>query len=337
MKTDREFKDLYLATLLPLLKEMDKLRLKTRRKNFYTSIGFIGLIIALSLVGFIVNRNIYGVWISETKANVPIVILLISVIVLFFTYKGKNASRKSRYVETYKNTIIVPIVRFFEEMLHYDAKGYIQVQDFINSNLFLQKPDSYRGDDLVSGKIGKTDVAFSEVHARYKTTTTDEDGNNKDKWTKIFDGLFYKADFHKDFKGKHVVLSNSGNKTMGIPGKIIRHMSNMYGEPVRLENIGFEKHFSVFGSDPVEVRYILSTNMMQRLLDFSLRTGKNISISFVKSCIFIAIPYKKEVFDPNYRKSVVNEEKTKEYFNDLKMAIDIVEDLNLNTRIWSKQ
>ena len=114
MKTEREFKDFYLATLLPLLKEMDKLRLKTRRKNFYTSIGFIGLIIALSLVGFVVNRTIYGVWISETKANVPIVILFISVVALFFTYKGKNASSKSRYVETYKNTIIVPIVRFFE-------------------------------------------------------------------------------------------------------------------------------------------------------------------------------------------------------------------------------
>ena len=337
MKTDSEFKDFYHATLLPLLKEMDKLRLKTRRKNFNTSIGYIGLIFALSLVGFFVNRAIYGVWISETKANVPIVILLIAVIALFFTYKGINSSRRSRYVETYKNTIIVSLVRFFDEMLHYDAKGYIQVQDFINSNLFLHKPDSYRGDDLVSGKIGKTDVIFSEVHARYKTTTTDEDGNNRDKWTNIFEGLFYKADFHKDFNGKHVVLSNSGNKTMGIPGKVIRHMSKMYGEPVRLESIEFEKHFSVFGSDPVEVRYILSASMMQRLLDFSIRTEKNISISFVKSCIFIAIPYKKEVFDPNYRKSVVDEDKTKEYFNDLKMAIEIVEDLNLNTRIWSKQ
>jgi hypothetical protein len=124
---------------------------------------------------------------------------------------------------------------------------------------------------------------------------------------------------------------------MGFSRKLFRHMGIKYGKPIMLENIEFAKHFSVFGTDPVEVRYILSTNTMQRLLDFSLRTGKNISISFVKSWIFIAIPYKKEVFEPNYRKSVVNEEKTREYFNDLKMAIGIVEDLNLNTRIWSKQ
>jgi len=337
MKTESEFKDYYHATLLPLLKEMEKLRRKTRQKNFNTTIGFIVLIVVIALVGFIVNRMIYGVWFYRKRTNLPIVIVLIATITLFFIYKGKIASSKSRYVQTYKNTIILPIVRFFEETLIYNAKDFIREQDFINSNLFLHKPDSYRGDDLVSGKIGKTDIAFSEVHARYKTSTTDEDGTSRDKWTKIFDGLFYKADFHKDFKGKYFVLSNSGNKTMGFSRKLFRHMGIKYGKPIMLENIEFAKHFSVFGTDPVEVRYILSTNTMQRLLDFSLRTGKNISISFVKSWIFIAIPYKKEVFEPNYRKSVVNEEKTREYFNDLKMAIGIVEDLNLNTRIWSKQ
>lgn len=337
MKTIGEFKKFYRSDLLPSLKELDMRRKKTRRKNFLTTCLFILLLIVMGTVGLLVNRMIYGEYVHERSANVPLTIVLITAIILFLFYIGKIKSNKRGFVDSYKDVIITRIVQFFEENLQYSPKGYVQPQDFIQSGLFLHNPDSYRGDDLVFGRIGKTDIAFSEVHARYKTTITDDEGGSRDKWTKIFDGLFFKADFHKDFRGRHVVLPDSTERILGKQAKIFQKMNKKFGQLIELEDIEFEKEFVVYGTDQIEARYILSASILQKLLDFKNRTGKKIRISFVKSSVFIAIPYKKELFEPNYRKSVINEEKTIQFFRDLEMAIGIVEELNLNLRIWSKQ
>lgn len=337
MRTIGEFKEFYRTKLLPSLTELDKRRKKTWRKNFLTTCLFILLLIVMGTVGLLVNHMVYGEYVHERSANVPLTIVLITAIILFLFYIGKIKSNKRRFVDMYKDTIITQIVQFIEESLQYSPKGYIRIEDFIKSRLFLHNPDSYRGDDLVSGRIGKTDIAFSEVHARYKTTTTDDEGGSHDKWTNIFDGLLFKADFHKDFKGEYVVLPDSMERILGKQAKVFQKMNKKYGQLIELEDIGFEKEFVVYGSDQIEARYILSASIMQRLLNFKNRTGKKIRISFVKSSVFIAIPYKKELFEPHYRKSVINEDKTMQYFRDLEMAIGIVEELNLNLRIWSKQ
>lgn len=337
MKTIGEFKEFYCTGLVPSLPELDKQRKSVRRKNIFTTFLFIVLLIVMGVVGFFVNFLVYGKYFLESSANVPLTIILITAIILFLLYIGKIKSNKQRFVDAYKNTIITQIVQFIDESLQYSPKGYIQTGDFIKSGLFIHNPDSYTGDDLVSGRIGKTDITFSEVHARYKTATYDEEGGSRDKWTNIFDGLFFKADFHKDFKGKYVVLPDFTERVLGRQAKIFQKMNRKYGQLIELEDIEFEKEFVVYGSDQIEARYILSVSIMQRLLNFKRRTGKNIRISFVKSSVFIAIPYKKELFEPHYRKSVINEDKTMQYFRDLEMAIGIVEELTLNLRIWSKQ
>lgn len=46
----------------------------------------------------------------------------------------------------------------------------------MESEIFLTDPDRYQGEDLVWGTVGETERHFSEVHAEYKTVTTDKDG-----------------------------------------------------------------------------------------------------------------------------------------------------------------
>jgi hypothetical protein len=51
----------------------------------------------------------------------------------------------------------------------------------------------------------------------------------------------------------------------------------------------------------------------------------------------IAILNRKPLFEPCIYSSINSEDKIREYFHDLEMAIYIGLDLNLNTRIWSKE
>ena len=45
----------------------------------------------------------------------------------------------------------------------------------------------------------------------------------------------------------------------------------------------------------------------------------------------------RNIFEPNIFSSILNFDLIREYYEDLQLATGIVDDLNLNTRIWSRQ
>ena len=337
MKTESEFREFYRVTLRPLLVEIDRLRRQMRLRNFFITIAYIAFSAMLFALGFVVNRMVYGVWFTESKANIPIVIVLIVAIISLLYYISKLRANRRKFVNRYKEGIIGAIVRFIDDGLLYEPDKQMTRHEFIASKLFYPEPDRYDGDDYVSGKTGETQIAFSEVHAKYKTMTGSDDGGKSENWETLFDGIFFKADFNKNFKGEYFVLPDTAEKIFGRTGRLFQSTKKRFGELIRLEDTEFEKQFVVYGSDQVEARYILSASLMKRLLDFKRRTGKKLKISFVKSSLYVAIPYKKSLFEPRYYSSVIDEEKTTQYFLDLEMAVSIAEDLNLNMRIWSKQ
>ncbi|MCX6694844.1 MAG: DUF3137 domain-containing protein, partial [Candidatus Altiarchaeota archaeon] len=106
---------------------------------------------------------------------------------------------------------------------------------------------------------------------------------------------------------------------------------------VKMEDPEFEKDFVVYGQDQVEARYVLSTSLMQRITEFRKKTGKNIFLSFVDDKLMVAIPYKKDQFEPSLFHSIVDFEQIRQFHAVLQLTAGIVEDLNLNTRIWNKQ
>ena len=51
----------------------------------------------------------------------------------------------------------------------------------------------------------------------------------------------------------------------------------------------------------------------------------------------MAIPYTKNLFEPKVFRTVLDFKLVQGYFEDLQLMIGIIDDLNLNTRIWNKQ
>ena len=99
----------------------------------------------------------------------------------------------------------------------------------------------------------------------------------------------------------------------------------------------FEKLFVVYGTDQIESRYILSPALMQRIVEFKTKRQKPIYLSFVGSSIFVALSETRPLFEPKIFSSILDFKTVCGYFEDLRVAVEIVEDLNLNTRIWSKE
>ena len=219
------------------------------------------------------------------------------------------------------------------QSLDYQPNSMIDQVVYRSSLLFNHKPDRYKGEDMVKGQVGKTKIAFSELHTEYYTT----DDKGRRTWHTIFRGLFFMADFNKDFKGHTLVLPDYSQRLFGGFGQKLQGMFSFRGELVKLEDPEFEKRFVVYSSDQIEARYILTPALMQRLTEFAKKTKSEVRISFVLSCVFIAISLKENLFEPRIYRTILDFEPIEKYYDDLVMAIGIVDELNLNRRIWTKQ
>jgi hypothetical protein len=234
------------------------------------------------------------------------------------------------YRSDFKDMVIQKIINFVNDKLIYDKNFYIDREEFAKSNIFsIAYPNNYSGDDFVSGQIGDTKIKFSEINARHTTGT----GKNR-RTRRIFKGILFVADFNKNFKTKTIVLPDFAEKIFGFIGSKLQSMNKSKGQLIKLEDQEFEKHFVVYGEDQVESRYVLSISLMRRILDFKNKTKKSISISFIDNKIFIAIPYKKNLFEPKVFKTLYDFKPLQDYFDDLILFNSIVDDLNLNLRIW---
>jgi len=74
-----------------------------------------------------------------------------------------------------------------------------------------------------------------------------------------------------------------------------------------------------------------------KIVDFKKKTNRPIYLSFVGSKVFVAVSYTRNLFEPKLFRTLLDFGLLQEYFEDLRLAAGIVEDLNLNTRIWSKE
>ena len=318
MKTLEDFTNFYKTALLTDLKILEQER---RKITFKLTCVIVAI---LCIVGICLL-----IW-RATNAIIPALIapavlcVITSVVVCYFMTRG--------YVARFKSLIIRKIVCFIDENLNYDADECIDKTTFMLSKIFTTKPNRYKGDDLVWGKTGATEIKFSEIKAEHESGS----GKNRRRYT-IFKGLFFIGDFNKHFTCETIVLPDTAEKLFGHFGQKLQSMNIFRGQLIKLEDPEFESHFVVYGDDQIQARYILSTSLMERIVEFRKKTGRKIYLSFVGSKVFVAVSYTKSLFEPRLFRTLLDFKPIREYFEDLQLAIGIVDDLNLNTRIWSKQ
>jgi hypothetical protein len=330
MKSIDEFKAYYDKEMLPELQLLEKRRKKmigrSLRVILFALLAILLLVVLYNSSLMDSNRDNLTLWFI----GAGIVIIVAAIIT-----GGVWARDKTFYVD-FKKQVIERIVKFVSPDLVYEPKNYVGSDSFQRSRIFMNSVDRYSGDDMVKGKIDKTQIWFSEVKAEYKTTTTDNKGNRKTTWHTIFKGLFFIADFNKHFQTSTVVLPNKLGK--GFLANFFNKINLTRREKhVKLEDPDFNKHFVVYGEDQVEARYVLSTSLMRRITEFKEKHTNPLYISFVNSFLYVAIAYRKDLFEPSYFKSLLRFSLVKEFFEDIHLAVSIVEELNLNNRIWTKQ
>jgi hypothetical protein len=321
-----------LRELEPILREIEAER--SQQVHQFAQITLwsvvIGGLLSLALAVFQV-----GVW-----AFAPLGIALIIVGVAYST-------KASEWRNTFKVRVMTQLVRLFHPSLQYYPMRAIPEAEYHMSMLFHNSPDPdrYRGEDYIEGVIDKTDIRLSELHTEYRQVTYDSKGRRHEHWVTIFRGLFISADFHKHFHGVTLVLPDTEQSWLGGLGQWLQSISaklgNQPGELVKMEDPEFERLFKVFSTDQVEARYILTPNMIRRIVEFRKKTDSPLRLSFIASRVFVAIPTAHNYFEPPSlfapADKLLDPSTLAQYFDELKFALAVVDELNLNTRIWTKR
>ena len=264
--------------------------------------------------------------------EVGVVIVAIGLIAGFIIL-AMVGSKTDAYKVDFKHKVIGAALKQLDDSLQINPDSGISERDFRDSCLFSQTPDRYKTEDLVHGKIDKTQIHFAEVHAEYKTETQTKNGR-KTQWHDIFKGIIFCADFNKNFNGLTIV------RPKGFAGAFGKWISqNVLGNKriVELENVNFDKMFITESGDQVEARYILTPSLMEKLLELNAYANSTISVSFVWSNVYIAFPLNHNYFEAPIFKSLLNADVLEKDLNILKLMCHVVEELDLNTRIWTKQ
>ncbi len=283
----------------------------------------------MTIIGFILAAIVIPIFFIVDEIDSMIFPVIIAAVIFGFVLHYLSRD----YASDFKNNVLEKIVNYIDPNLSYIPTMSISEGQFMASGIYRKGIDKYDGDDFVEGKIGATKIKFSEIHAQYET----RDSKGRTSHHTIFKGLFFIGDFNKHFKGDTYVLPDQAEKLLGGLGGMFQGMSKKYGELVKLEDPVFEKEFVVYSDDQIEARYILSPALMERITKFKQKSGSRISMSFVGSKVYIAIPFAKNLFEPKVFSTIMDFKPVKEFFDDFALMIDIVEDLNLNTRIWTKK
>ena len=308
---DNNFDRLY-GQLTPALKQLEDKRLELKKKG--TQNGLIA-----GGICFMVGTGItFGI---EAGYTGIIIATLIGIIVLFLCINSQSAVLSGYY----KKDIITTLLTSLCKDSSFQPEKGISKTAFMSSGLFSTTPDRYHSEDMITGQLEKTAFVCSEVHAEEKHVTVESKGHRHESWVDIFRGFFFIADFHKDFKGQTIIYRNAWIKL------------NFNNRRVKLENPDFEKSFDVYSTDQVEARYLLTPGMMEKLLMLDRKFPGKITVSFYNSNIIIAIPDRTDHFETSIWRSQLHNNSLKQEYDTLSALTGIVNDLNLNLRIWSKE
>jgi hypothetical protein len=289
--------------------------LEDKRLHIMNRIRLI-LLGSLALAALIVASNLLGL-------SGPLAPLIGVPVVVLAAYGARKYYIRS-LVRHAKGTLVPAIIREFDSSLTYNADQGLSESDFNAPQLF-KRPDRYHALDLVTGRYGKTALRFSLVHAeeRRERVTRDVRGRKRTEvyYVSIFQGILLVADFNKNLRARTVVTPKIWNPLN-------------FAHRLTLEDPAFNERFSAKSSDSIEGRYVLTPSMMDRLV--KLRDRFDFRVAFLSNTIYLTAIAPLTLLEPNVKTNFLNGDQVEQMRAALKSILGIIDELDLNTRIWTR-
>lgn len=303
-----ELRDFFDKELINLLVPLENARIKGMRR-FYR-LGILALIMGL-LLGLAIGYR------HDNLIVVAVIILMFILGTAIETLSGTNMLLREKYKKDILPGIFSRILPDFD----YWPNQKIANETYNNSLLFPQEVNVVEGEDFMRFTIDGVDVMLCESKVF-----------GYGPQAKMFQGIFISAAFNKSVTSKTFIFPRKSTSWY----RKLRFKVLGPSYQVKLEDPEFDKDFIVLGEDQVEARYILSTSLMKRILEYKRKLNSEIAFSFISDRMYCSIRNSRNLFEPALFNSFLDFSFVLKSYEPVIFYTAIVKDLNLNLRIWSE-
>lgn len=331
MNTSKDLKAIYENALKQKLTAFEKQRKSVVMFSLFPILALVLSVLTVVLIFTLMGRDI----ITKNQAGIGTIFVFVFFF-SFFLLMGLAQRRRAKYAAVYKKEVVSRIISTIDPQWMYIEDSCVSQKDYTKSGLYNKAFDIYEGDDLVMGTVGKTSFESSELHTQYTTQSTDSDGDTHTECHGIFKGFFFQSVFNKNFEGHTVVVNGDvADKADAFRGfKGVHRGKQKY---VSLENREFSKLFTVQSTNQIEARYILTPALMEALVNIQKKYGNPMRVSFLEEKVYLTISFSKDLFEPRIWKSGIGFSTVEEIWDLFMLNAYIINELDLNTRIWTKE
>lgn len=283
----KKFNEIYEEVLRSSKNELEHLR----KSCFYKIVGCI--LVASSLAGL-------GIYFEQPVLRSAGILSCIVLAVILVCGPANS------YQKTYKEKVVKTFIKAYDENLEFWYQQGIPRTTYQEGG--FERFDCYHSEDLMIGNVDDHDMMMAEVHTEEKNTSSE--GNTT--YTTIFHGLFGLSKLNNSYHGMVKVHADKG-----FLGKIFPDQKR-----IEMDSSEFEKYFDVIADDKIQAMQILTSDIMDKMIDFIHNSNIKYELTIKNNKLYIRFKTG-AMFEGNILKSAVDFDTLKKVYDIINFTFDI--------------
>ena len=274
-----------------------------RTRNISLIVCTIIDIIAIMVLGNSGIVNIMPFSILPIALMVFVIDMIVVVIVNILFSKNKN-----KYNLKYKEIVVKKIMNNFYDNLEYFPQK--PMPEYIyKEGSYDEHYDEYISEDYFEAQLdNKYSIQMAEILTQEEETYEDSDGNTKTRMITKFCGLFEKIEISKSIDSQLKIMQN---------GNIMKK------DKLNMDSSEFEKYFDVQASNKIIGMQLLTSDVMEELIEFRNKTNMEYDISINNNELYLRF-HSGGMFEAGkLKKGALDKETARKYFYMLNFTYNL--------------
>lgn len=217
---------------------------------------------------------------------------------------GKN---KRKYYLKYKEIVVNKIMsNFYDNLEYFPLKP---MPEYIYKKCNYEFYNRYTSEDYFEAQINKKhSIQMAEVRTVKEETYRDSDGNIKTRRITKFHGLFGKVEMDKSINNQIRIMQN---------GNIMKK------NKLNMDSSEFEKYFDVQASNKIVGMQLLTSDVMEELIEFQNKTNMRYDIFINNNELYLRF-HSGGMFEAGkLKKGAIDKETARKYFYMLNFTYNL--------------
>lgn len=283
----KDFNEIYENVIRESKDELENLR----KKCFHRIVRCIIITVVCFFLGTFLD--------SQILSNLSL-ILGISLAIIIYMEPASN------YRKNYKEKVVKQFIKAYDESLEFSYEEGIPETTYVEGA--FEHFDCYHSEDLIKGNIDGHNVMIAEIHTQNETEDSDGHTNRTD----LFHGLFGVIELDKIYNGMVRIHTDKG------------FLSKIFDNKKRIEmdSSEFEKYFDVIADDKIQAMQILTSDIMDTMLEFLENSKMKFELTIRYDKLYIRFKTG-SVFEANIIKSSLGLDSLKKVYNLIHFTFNI--------------